>query len=141
MLVADVRGTVVRCNDAAGLLLPAAVPGALLADVAPAWLAAAHTTLSYDGPHAVVPHAVVPHAVVPDDAGPLRGDFDGRRFEAHPSVRGDGSVAWWLVDDTDHQLAREALHMEQERSAFLAKASSALLSSLNLERCMDVSAQ
>lgn len=136
VLVADVRGTVVRCNDAAGLLLPAAVPGALLADVAPAWLAAAHTTLSYDGPH-----AVVPHPVVPDDGGPLRGDFDGRRFEAHPSVRGDGSVAWWLVDDTDHQLAREALHMEQERSAFLAKASSALLSSLNLERCMDVSAQ
>lgn len=120
----------VQCNEAAGLLLPAAVPGALLADVAPAWLCAAHHALSFPGPHAV-----------PDTEGPLRGGIGGRRFEAHPSVREDGSVVWWLVDDTDHQLVREALHMERERTAFLAKASSTLLSSLNLGRCMDVTAQ
>ncbi|MER5967811.1 PP2C family protein-serine/threonine phosphatase [Streptomyces sp. NPDC002057] len=130
MLIADVRGAVVRCNEAAGLLLSAAVPGAPLADVAPTWLCAAHHALSFPGPHAV-----------PAAEGPLRGDIGGRRFEAHPSVRGDGSVAWWLVDDTDHQLVREALHMERERTAFLARASSTLLSSLNLGRCMDVTAQ
>ncbi|MFF4281901.1 PP2C family protein-serine/threonine phosphatase [Streptomyces kronopolitis] len=130
MLVADAQGAVVRRNDAAGLLLPAAVSGAPLADVAPAWLCAAHATLSFPGPNAV-----------PDTEGPLRGSIGGRLFEAHPSVRGDGSVAWWLVDDTEHHLVREALRVEQERTAFLAKASSALLSSLNLGRCMDVTAQ
>ncbi|MET9768276.1 PP2C family protein-serine/threonine phosphatase [Streptomyces sp. NPDC006415] len=130
MLVAAAQGTVVQCNEAAGLVLPDAVPGALLADVAPAWLCDAHRALSSPGPHAV-----------PDTEGPLRGGIGGRRFEAHPSAREDGSVVWWLVDDTDHQLAREALHMERERTAFLAKASSTLLASLNLGRCMDVTAQ
>lgn len=130
VLIADVQATVVRHNDAAALLLPCAAPGAPLADVAPAWLCAAHAALTSPGPH-----------TVPEPAKPLRGRIGGRLFEAHPSVRGDGSVAWWLVDDTDHQLVREALHVEQERTAFLAKASSALLSSLNLGRCMEVTAQ
>jgi len=130
VLVVDVRGAVVRCNDAAGLLLPATAPGTPLEDVAPAWLCVAHRTLSSPGPHAV-----------PEAEKPLRGGIGGRPFEAHPSVRDDGSVAWWLVDDTDHQLVREALRMERERTEFLAKASSALLSSLNLGRCMDVTAQ
>lgn len=130
VLVADVHGAVVRCNEAAGLLLPAAAPGTPLTDVAPDWLCAAHTSLSLPGPHAV-----------PDTEGPLRGVIGGRRFEAHPTVRKDGSVAWWLVDDTDHQLVREALCMERGRTAFLAKASNVLLSSLNLARCMDVTAQ
>lgn len=130
VLIADVEGAVVRCNGAAGLLLPTAVPGAPLVDVAPAWLCAAHTTLTFPGPHAV-----------PDNGKPLRGAIGSRRFEAHPTVRKDGSVAWWLVDDTDHQLIREALHVERERTAFLAKASNVLLSSLNLGRCMDVTAQ
>ncbi|MFC6593303.1 PP2C family protein-serine/threonine phosphatase [Kitasatospora paranensis] len=139
MLVADARGAVVHCNDAAGLLLPAAAPGAPLADVAPAWLCAAHAALGSPGPHAA-PGSPGPHAA-PDTEEPPRGGIGGRRFRAHPSVRGDGRVAWWLVDDTDHQLVREALRMEQERAAFLAKASSVLLSSLNLGRCMDVAAQ
>lgn len=119
----------VRCNDAARLLLPAAVSGALLADVAPAWLCLAHDQLSLPAQRAV------------PDEGPLRGVIGWRRFEAHPIVLKDGSVAWWLVDDTDHQLVREALRMERERTAFLAKASNVLLSSLNLERCMDVTAR
>lgn len=130
VLIADVDSAVVQCNDAAGLLLPAAAPGTPLVDVAPAWLCAAHRTLSSPGPHAV-----------PVAERSLGGAIGGRRFEAHPTVRKDGSVAWWLVDDTDHQLVREALHMERERTAFLAKASNVLLSSLNLGRCMDVTAQ
>ncbi|MFD4795414.1 PP2C family protein-serine/threonine phosphatase [Streptomyces anulatus] len=131
VLIADPRGVVVRCNDAAGLILPAAVPGASLTDAVPAWLCAAHTRLGSPGPR----------AVPADTEETPRGTIAGRRFEAHPTVRGDGSVAWWLVDDTDHQLAREALLMERERTAFLAKASNVLLSSLNLGRCMDVTAQ
>ncbi|MEE1814434.1 SpoIIE family protein phosphatase [Streptomyces sp. SP18ES09] len=119
-----------QCNDAARALLPEAQPGCRLADVVPAWLATAHQAMRLPGPRA---------AQGPDAS--LSGVIEARRFEAHPSVRDDGTVAWWLVDDTDHQLAREALHMEQERTAFLATASSTLLSSLNLGRCMDVTAQ
>lgn len=130
VLVVDTDGVVVRCNDAAGLILPAAAPGSPLVDVAPAWLCAAHTGLVYPGPHAAA-----------DMDETRRGTIDGRRFEAHPTIRGDGTVAWWLVDDTDHQLAREALLIERERTAFLTKASNVLLSSLNLGRCMDVTAQ
>ncbi|MDI5961266.1 PP2C family protein-serine/threonine phosphatase [Streptantibioticus silvisoli] len=117
-------------NDAAGLLLPAARPGTCLADVAPGWLSVAHDALR-------CPDTAADRAAQP----PLSGVIGERSFEAHPSVRADGTVVWWLVDDTDHRLVREALHMERERTAFLAKVSSMLLSSLNLGRCMDVTAQ
>jgi hypothetical protein len=129
VLVADARGTVIRRNDAAGVLLPRATPGTSLADAAPGWLSAAHDACQ--DPARSTGESDIPH----------HGAIGGRRFEAHPSVREDGTVAWWLVDDTDHQLAREALHMERERTAFLAKVSSSLLFSLNLGRCMEVTAQ
>ena len=129
-LVADGRGTVVLLNDAAGVLLPGAGPGTCFADVVPAWLSVAHDTLRTPGPRN-------------DRAAdaPLSGVINGRSFEAHPRVQRDGTVVWWLLDDTDHRLAREALRVERERTAFLARASSTLLSSLNLGRCMDVAAQ
>lgn len=130
MLIADARGLVVRCNDAAVPVLPAAAPGAPLADVVPDWLRDAHAGLCSPGPH-----------TAPESGRAPAGEIDGRFYEAHPTVRDDGSVAWWLVDDTDHRLVREALRMEQERGAFLAKASNVLLSSLNLARCMDATAQ
>ncbi|RUP66682.1 Stage II sporulation protein E (SpoIIE) [Streptomyces sp. NP10] len=130
VLVADVHGAVLQRNAAAGHLLPAAEPGALLADTVPHWLQAAHCALAVPRPQDVA-----------ETAEPLRGAIGERRFEAHPTVRDDGSVAWWLVDDTDRQLAEEALTMERERTAFLAAASSALLASLNLGRCMEVTAQ
>ncbi|WP_240361995.1 SpoIIE family protein phosphatase [Streptomyces sp. MBT27] len=129
-MVADAGGLVVQRNDAAQALLPAARPGARLADVVPAWLATAHRSMRLPAPRATRESDV-----------PLAGLIAERRYEAHPSVADDGTVAWWLVDDTDHQLVREALRMERERTSFLAKASSILLSSLNLGRCMDVTAQ
>ncbi|MFC9058378.1 PP2C family protein-serine/threonine phosphatase [Streptomyces sp. NPDC057074] len=129
-MVADAEGRLTRRNDAAVALLPRAVPGTPLADAAPSWIADAHRALRFPGPR-----------IVPETDVPWSGAIGGRRFEAHPSVRDDGSVVWWLVDDTDHQLAREALQTERKRTAFLAEASSALLSSLNLGRCMDVTAQ
>lgn len=130
VLVTDAAGLLVQRNDAARALLPAARPGIPLDGVVPAWLTAAHQAMRLPRPRS----GQEPNA-------PLSGVIEGRRYEAHPSVRDDGTVAWWLVDDTDHQLAREALHMERARTAFLAKASSILLSSLNLGRCMDVTAQ
>ncbi|MEV5581268.1 PP2C family protein-serine/threonine phosphatase [Streptomyces parvus] len=130
MLIADVHGIVARYNNAAEALLPAAAPGAPLADVGPDWLRDAHAALNSSGAPST-----------PGTGQAAAGVIDGRYFEAHPTIRDDGYVAWWLVDDTDHRLVREALRTERELSAFLAKASSVLLSSLNLERCMDVTAR
>jgi serine phosphatase RsbU (regulator of sigma subunit) len=130
VLAVDVGGTVVLRNGAAGDLLPGARPGTSFADVAPGWLAAAHDGLRVPAPRGGNPAGAAPSGLIGD-----------RSFEAHPSVQDDGTVVWWLVDDTDHRLARDALHMERERTAFLANASSTLLSSLNLARCMDVVAQ
>ncbi|MFG1811646.1 PP2C family protein-serine/threonine phosphatase [Streptomyces sp. NPDC049040] len=121
---------VTLCNAAARAILPALRPGSRLADVVPAWLSAAHDALRTSRPQAPQ-----------ESGGPLSGLIGERSFEAHPSLQSDGKVVWWLVDDTDHRLVREALNMERERTAFLAKASSTLLSSLNLARCMDVTAQ
>lgn len=130
VLIAGAEGTVVARNAAAGALLPVASPGTSLADAVPAWLAAAHRALPPHGQS--VDRAVGPAPV---------GLIGARRFQAHPSVREDGSVVWWLVDDTDHRLVREALRAERERTAFLTEASSTLQSSLNLRRCMEVTAR
>nr|WP_323384937.1 PP2C family protein-serine/threonine phosphatase [Streptomyces calidiresistens] len=132
VLVVDAGGAVRRANHAAGALFPAVRPGARLADVVPQWLAAAHHRgfLPHQDGHGT---GAPPPAVI----GPV-GD---RTYEAHPTRHEDGSVVWWLVDDTDHRLASDALRVERERTAFLAEASNLLLSSLNLERCMDVTAR
>ncbi|WP_411105238.1 hypothetical protein [Streptomyces sp. cmx-4-9] len=71
----------------------------------------------------------------------MEGFVGHQTYEAHPTARDDGTLLWWLVDDTDHRSPREVLRIERERTAFLTQASNLLLSSLNLERCMDVTAQ
>lgn len=117
---------VCHVNPKAAALFPGLCRGTALSDNVPVWLATAHaqTANSRQADNAAVPGLV-----------------GERSFEAHPTVQDDGNVVWWLVDDTDHQLAREALREERERTAFLTEASNTLLSSLNLERCMDVIAQ
>lgn len=108
-------------NDAAGPLFPDAAPGTWLGEVAPAWLSEAHQLLT-TGPDAGAP--------------PVRGAVEDRRVEARPTRLEGGDVAWWLVDDTDRALAAEALATERGRTAFLAETSTALMSSLNVQRCM-----
>ncbi|MCG8919268.1 serine/threonine-protein phosphatase [Actinokineospora sp. PR83] len=111
-VVLDGNGALLAANEVATLLVP---PG----DAVPDWLA---TASAADG-----------HA---------HGDVGGRGFEAHPVPHGDDdSVTWWLVEDTDTRLAIEALRVERERTALLSDVSSALLASLNLDRCMDVTAR
>ncbi|MFC9746742.1 PP2C family protein-serine/threonine phosphatase [Streptomyces niveus] len=139
VLVADAHGVVRFLNDTASALLPHARPGADVTRAVPGWLAAAHQNLS------AVP---VGSPAGPGPAGPapsvspaVRGEIGGRSFEAHPTCEVTGEVVWWLVDDTDHLLAREALRMERERTAFLGDASNALLSSLNLARCTATTAR
>ncbi|WP_405829204.1 PP2C family protein-serine/threonine phosphatase [Streptomyces sp. NBC_01176] len=127
VLVVDGAGVVCHVNPQAAALFPGLCRGSALSDSVPAWLANAHarqTANRHHGDNAAVPGLV-----------------GERSFEAHPTVQDDGNVVWWLVDDTDHRLAREALRQERERTAFLTEASNTLLSSLNLERCMDVTAQ
>ncbi|MFJ3581730.1 PP2C family protein-serine/threonine phosphatase [Streptomyces sp. NPDC090127] len=129
--MADDRAVVRFVNDAVGLVFPGVSPGTPVGEALPDWLASAHAevTRSFRRRPDTGSH--------PTAQGPV----GERVFEAHPIAQDDGTVVWWLVDDTDHRLAREALHMERERTAFLTQASNVLLSSLNLDRCMDVTAQ
>jgi serine phosphatase RsbU (regulator of sigma subunit) len=128
VLMADRSGSVLSLNRAAGALFADAAPGAALGSVTPSWLAAAHVRASRDT----------------GDTGataPATGEVGDRSYEAHATRTPDGSLVWWLVDDTDRTLAEQALSAERERTALLAEASNLLLSSLNVERCMEVTAQ
>ncbi|MFD6415349.1 PP2C family protein-serine/threonine phosphatase [Streptomyces sp. NPDC060194] len=125
VLVADRAGTLRHANPRAVALFPDLAEGAPLAGAVPAWLTRAHAVTTSDEPA----------------TGIVTGAVGERSYEAHPTVTDDGDVAWWFVDDTDHRLAREALRIERERTAFLAEASNTLLSSLNPARCMDTTAQ
>ncbi|WP_256105843.1 hypothetical protein [Streptomyces sp. ODS05-4] len=75
------------------------------------------------------------------EADVVRGAVAGRTFEAHPTPVASGGVVWWLVDDTDLRLAEQPLASERERTELLAEISAALLSSLNVQRCMEVTAR
>ncbi|MFE7182113.1 PP2C family protein-serine/threonine phosphatase [Streptomyces erythrochromogenes] len=131
VLVADARAVVVHANEAAGLVFPAARPGSAMADTVPRWLVSAHARHT----------APLPAQRPPAGTDTVRGAVGDRSYEAHPTAGDDGTVVWWFVDDTDHRLAREALWTERERTEFLVRSSNLLLSSLNLDRCMDVTAQ
>ncbi|WP_107113353.1 PP2C family protein-serine/threonine phosphatase, partial [Kitasatospora sp. MBT66] len=68
----------------------------------------------------------------------VRGVIAGAEVEAHPSLRADGSVVWWLVGDTDRGLAAV---VERERWELLARLPGLLLNSLNVDRCLETTAQ
>ncbi|GGT74983.1 PP2C family protein-serine/threonine phosphatase [Actinomadura citrea] len=144
-LAVNPSGTVIRLNDAARLLL-GMNPGALLDDAAPAWLADAHHAVT-GAPLSDVTEADLSQ---PGISRPVaHGSIGDRAFEAHgvpdeshsapdtPPGPGPGTV-WWLFDVTAHRRLERELADERERTAFLAEASSQLLASLNLERCMEV---
>ncbi|MFH9863977.1 PP2C family protein-serine/threonine phosphatase [Streptomyces sp. NPDC017202] len=118
LIVLAPDGHVVELNPAASDLLPAARSGQSLS--APPWLAAVDERLPPE---------------------PVSGAVDDRFFSAHPSVLPDGNTAWWLVDETAHRSALEELEAERGRTRFLTEASSALLASLNVSRCMEVTAR
>ncbi|WP_327300033.1 PP2C family protein-serine/threonine phosphatase [Streptomyces goshikiensis] len=126
VLIADASGTVRHANPQATRLFPDLRSGSPLAGSVPSWLADGHlrwATAQFD------------------EKAVLSGPVGERSFEAHPTAADDGDVVWWLVDDTDLRQAREELRVERERTAFLAQASHTLLSSLNLDRCMEVTGQ
>ncbi|MFJ8194172.1 PP2C family protein-serine/threonine phosphatase [Streptomyces sp. NPDC096094] len=118
VVVIGVEGHVVELNAAASGLLPAARSGRRLRS--PSWLAAAGGTT---------------HPVS------LEGAVGDRFFSAHPSVLEGGRTAWLLVDETERQSLLEELEVERGRTRFLNEASTALSASLNLDRCMEVTAR
>ncbi|MGM1079266.1 PP2C family protein-serine/threonine phosphatase [Streptomyces sp. H28] len=118
VVVLDASGHVVDVNAPAAVLLPDARPGEPLA--APAWLAEAHRA---------------PGAAIP------RGPVGDRFFAATASPLDGGLTAWWLQDETVQRTLTAELEAERRRTRFLAEASGALLASLNLERCMEVTAR
>ncbi|WP_374238348.1 PP2C family protein-serine/threonine phosphatase [Mycobacterium sp. PSTR-4-N] len=117
VIVVNAEGTVRACSPAALALLPAAMPGAALPDCVPGWLAAAHLELPLTA----------------------TGDVAGCDVEARPTKLPDGAVAWWLFTDNDRALrqAQDAVGRERDRAAFLDEASTELMASLNVERCME----
>lgn len=117
VVVLDADGHLAELNDAAGALLPAARVGQPLSS--PAWLAAADRTRPV----------------------PVSGEVGERSFSAQPSVLADGRTVWWLLDETAYRFAVAELAAERGRTRFLTEASTALLASLNLERCMEVTAR
>nr|WP_261991483.1 PP2C family protein-serine/threonine phosphatase [Streptomyces sp. or43] len=135
VIEAHADGTVIEINPAASHLLAGALPGATMADLAPAWLARAH--------HEAVLRTTLP-AQDSRHSGPLpsvSGQIEAQSFVAHPTRGRDGNVVWWLIEDTDRRLAEEALASERERTTFLSEASNVLLASLNSDRCMTATAQ
>lgn len=118
VVVMDAAGYVAELNGAARTLLPGARVGAALSS--PDWLAGAHRT---------------------PGTGVVGGAVGERFFSASSSVLPGGDTVWWLVEETSYRSAVEELRAERERTRFLTEASSALLASLNLQRCMEVTAR
>ncbi|MFB4307394.1 PP2C family protein-serine/threonine phosphatase [Actinomadura sp. GTD37] len=122
-------GGIDRANDAARLLL-GVPPGGSASAAVPEWLADAQRSIDDRG------------GLGGTDAGGrpagafARGRIGDRVVEAHPvpenGSRGPANpeTVWWLVDVT-----------ERERMAFLIETSEELPASLNLERCMEVTAR
>ncbi|NKQ58615.1 SpoIIE family protein phosphatase [Amycolatopsis sp. K13G38] len=109
-------GTVLAVNRLARELLPSAKAGARFATVVPDWLGSARH----------------------DDPARASGWIGECFFEARPVLQTGHSVVWWLVEDTG---AQRALRRERQRTAVLGEVSTALLGSLNLDRCLDVVAR
>ncbi|MEU6845335.1 PP2C family protein-serine/threonine phosphatase [Streptomyces sp. NPDC046716] len=126
----DGRGRVLSCNDRAGALLERVRTGALLSDVAPSWLAEAHAEALRTVPGGGQ-----------NPAEMARGRIGEATVDAFPSRAADGSVAWWLVDDSDLRDVRDELAGERDRSRVLQEISGELLASLNVDRCMEVTAR
>lgn len=120
VVVVDHGGTVSEVSPAGRDLLPEVAVGSALVEGVPAWFWDAHLRVSAGQ----------------DVADVATGPLGERVVTAYP-VRHAGGVAWWLADST----AQEHLRLERRRTEFLTAASSALLASLNPDRCMEMTAE
>ncbi|WP_262379836.1 PP2C family protein-serine/threonine phosphatase [Nonomuraea sp. PA05] len=122
MLAVSTAGVVEQANKAARLLLSGTGVGERLERAAPEWLARAHDRLAAGGRA--------------DGEEPC-GELAGRVFQAHAVYATGDRIVWWLIDVTGRQHAMDSL---REWTAFMAEASDELLPSLNLDRCLEVTA-
>ncbi|MFI6875614.1 PP2C family protein-serine/threonine phosphatase [Streptomyces sp. NPDC050400] len=129
-VIADAEGVVVACDDVATVLLPGLTTGTLLRDVAPDWLVRAHERIASTEP------ALRAHLLES-----VQGSVGDQQVDAIPSLSGSDAVTWWLVDHRDLRLVRAQLDEERDRSRLLQDIFTELLASLNIERCMEVTAR
>ncbi|MEW9547297.1 PP2C family protein-serine/threonine phosphatase [Nonomuraea sp. NPDC050783] len=116
---------IAQVNEAARLLMAGAAPGEPATGAVPEWLARAHrralTAQEGGGP-----------------LGPACGPVGDRVFEAHP-VHADGErVVWWLVDVTGRRQVTEGPRAGHDWNSVMVEAATELLSSLNLDRCLEM---
>ncbi len=129
-VIADAEGVVVACDDVATVLLTGLTTGTLLRDVAPDWLVRAHERIASAEP------ALRAHLLET-----VQGSVGDQQVDAIPSLSGSDAVTWWLVDHRDLRLVRAQLDEERDRSRLLQDIFTELLASLNIERCMEVTAR
>ncbi|KUH70949.1 serine/threonine protein phosphatase [Mycolicibacterium novocastrense] len=125
----DRSGVIQGLSASARALLTDAEIGTRLADATP-WLARAHDRFLSD-------------QSADTGKASTTGKLNGRDFEARPAALAGGEVAWWLVEDAHRSLwdVQQELARERKRAALLDDVSAVLMASLNLERCMEATAQ
>ncbi|WP_052422989.1 PP2C family protein-serine/threonine phosphatase [Nonomuraea candida] len=116
MLAISTTGVVEQANQAARLLFAEPLVGARLEHSAPGWLSRAHFGCGGSERH---------------------GEIGDRVYQAHAVHATADRTVWWLIDVTGRRHEADSL---REWAAFLADASSELLPSLNLDRCLEVTA-
>ncbi|REH30653.1 serine phosphatase RsbU (regulator of sigma subunit) [Kutzneria buriramensis] len=119
VIVVGQNGDLLERNKTTDLVFIAVRPGVALDDEVASWLAEVQRANARQ---------------------PVRGQI-ARRSSPAPATPPDDAMAWWLLDETMEQRTTRLLEVERERTAFLARASTLLLSSMNLGRCMEVTAQ
>ncbi|MFI0242427.1 PP2C family protein-serine/threonine phosphatase [Streptomyces sp. NPDC016845] len=127
VVTADAEGVVLSHNEQAAMLLAGIAVGVALAAVAPAWLVEAH--LRHVGDEAGKPSACA------------AGRLGGGRVNALAGPCVNATVTWWLVGVHAPAAAALELARERARAGLLQELSSDLLASVNVERCMEVTAR
>ncbi|WP_240957874.1 SpoIIE family protein phosphatase [Streptomyces barkulensis] len=144
VVAVDRRGRVSLVNAAARALLPGLAPGIPLdTGVAPGWLVAA-VHGGHGGPDtgsAGSAEADETEETAKAAGATAHGSLQGRAFTAYAAPLPDGHTAWWLSDITGREDAERSLRSERESTAFLARASARLQSSLNPRRCVVTTAR
>ncbi|MGV0851866.1 PP2C family protein-serine/threonine phosphatase [Mycolicibacterium phlei] len=105
------------------------------------WQTVPHPVVVVDRNEVIRDVSDAARALLPDARPGIR--WSPGDIEAHPTPLPDGAVAWWLTTDTDRALreTREELARERARATFLDDASAVLMASLNVDRCMEATAQ
>ncbi|GAB7002677.1 PP2C family protein-serine/threonine phosphatase [Nocardioides sp. AN3] len=153
-LLVAADGTVLALNAASRALFPDAAPGRKLDDCVPAWLGRAHREAPVDAQvgapvdspadadaSAGLSAHPSPGLRAESCLGSTAGAVAERTFAAQAVPFSDGQLMWWLTETTDLAALADDLREERERAEFMRTVSDELLTSLNVERTMEVAAE